>query len=180
MALRLFLLALVALMSFELPSGQDFRSWSDGGSRWVDARMADLSQIRTEVEQAFSRLSPTESALTPDSLSVEIAQIRADVAFETAMDGLASAFRADLASIEARLPIAEEAPVDVVTVKNTAKVTDPACFDPELEVNPPATIITTNEVSSTQADRLTSAVRLTRQALSAWASLIDANPEATR
>jgi hypothetical protein len=186
MALRLFLLALVGLMSFELPSERDVSSWTEGGSRWVNARLASLSDLKTEVERAFIGVSQpdpaNEPASPPDSLTAEIASMRADLAFETAMDGLARNFRTDLASIQAALPVAEEAPIAVDTVDTlgiTVEQVEPRCFDPETEASRPSSLGVFVDPNPS-ADRLSSAVRLTREALSAWASLIEGNQEDSR
>jgi hypothetical protein len=183
MALRLWLVALVALMSFELPTRHDLASWTENGSRWLGSRVADLSDFGTEVERAFTGLSRPETASEPtnpvDPVVEELALMRADLAFEVAMDGLLADFKGDLVATEAKLPVAAEAPV-AVAIENRAPIvepTDPVCFDPEIEVVDPVRVSSTIEVVPT-AERLHSAVRLTRQALSAWASLISSTTEA--
>jgi hypothetical protein len=186
MALRLFLVALVGLMSFELPSVQDFSSWKAKGDRWVESRLADLSHLKCEVEDAINHSSQTENApvakASDDSLAREIVQMRVDAAFETAMDGLSTNFRADLSEVEASRPVAEEAPKLAKVVDFTQPLIEqpePACFDPQFEVAPPGHFFRTVETSK-PIDRLSSAVNLTRQALSAWASLIEAESEDAR
>jgi hypothetical protein len=185
MTLRLFLLTLVGLMSFELPNGLDVSSWIESGGRWFDSRMADLDHLKTEMDRAYNgSIEPeltVESSTPVDSLAVEIARMRADVTFENVVEGQIAEFRTDLAAIEAARPLPDEAPV-VIAVETPApsvEPPDPGCFDQEIEIDPPVNSVPMVEQGAS-IERLNSAVRLTRQALSAWASLIEPNPEDMR
>ncbi len=192
MALRVFLLGLVALMSLELPTGQQVQSWTENGSRWLSVRMNDVCQFGTEFKRAWSDQEssvPTPGTSTPaDPLVDEIALMRSDLAFEMAMNGLIADFRTDLAATEAKLPVASEAPalaiVERLPSESVVEATEPACFDHEMAVEEIESARSTGLVETASIEnRLGSAVRLTRQALSAWASFLpipDSEPETDR
>jgi hypothetical protein len=177
MALRLFLISLVALMSLELPTHRDLTALADSSGRWMSSKATELSDFKNEVILAFTSLSRPEAAQESkpdaDSLAEEIVLMRQDVAFEAAQENLVADFRAELARIDDALPVAEEAR-PIVAVEQPPTVT-PAVesipSDPAIEEAEPVKARVASVPSDT-VDRLSNAVQLTRQALSAWASLI--------
>ena len=166
MALRVLLVGLVAGMGCELPGGDDLAAWNRAGRAWVEARMADLAAIRCELGAAPAALAeaePVEPAAIPTS----------DLAFEVVVEGMVSGFAADLAGSpepDAAIVLAPE-PEPIPTVEPTSL----AWVDPE-----PAPAPFIEEPAPTpapgRAHQFASAVRLTGEALSAWASLIEGLP----
>ena len=185
MALRVLLVGLVASLGFELPTGPDLASWAKSGRAWVDARAAELSGLRLEAEQALAGPTDGERAEGP-APSTEVASSRADLIFEATVEAMASEFAVDLALMKEATP-AEEAVVVVERFQERppAAETDPG---PESEsdeqaseglaevVPVPAPSIAPPASPASPIEKLSTAVRLTREAVNAWASLIQAVP----
>jgi hypothetical protein len=190
MTLRVLLVGLVASMGYELPSGQDIESWTRTGSQWVNARLADLSHLRAEAERSIARSTDSDRAVEPTpapSATAEVGLTRDDLMFDAVVEGMASDFATDLASIEVAKPVEAV----VVAIEPFVEMSEAACLDPELEVAAPDTPARADlEVTAaspapsptieatSKAERISTAIRLTRQAISAWASLIQ--PSAVR
>jgi hypothetical protein len=151
MALRIFLVAIVAALGLELPGSDELAGWERSGREWVAARMADLSSLC--LDEAPTN-EPTEAA--PD---------RVDLAFEAVAESMASAFSSDLALNVPRAPV-EEA---VASIKPQADLA-PAVAAVPVVVEPQAPQESTLE-------RISTAVRLTKQAVDAWASLVQPTTE---
>ena len=182
MALRVLLVGLVASLGFELPTGQDLASWAKSGRAWVDARAAELSGLRLEAEQALAGATDGERDEGP-APTTEVASSRADLNFEATVEAMASEFAVDLALMKESTP-AEEA---VVVVERFQEM-PPAATDPGPEsdeqasevlaevVPVPAPSIAPPAAPASPIEKLSTAVRLTREAVNAWASLIQAVP----
>jgi hypothetical protein len=147
MALRVLLLGLVACLGLDLPSVETLEGWKETGRGWVTARMADLSSLRA--------LAGLDEDIVIDP-PAETASSRVDLAFEAALEGMTSGFSADLASARLATPVEEK-------VAAVEPEPDPAS---EVEAEP-----------ASRLDRISTAVRLTRQAVDAWASLIQPTAE---
>ncbi len=187
MALRFMLVSLVASMGFEMPTGADLSHWTRSGRDWADARMADLSGLRAEAGRVFA--DPAESARV-DELSAAVASCpgtTADLAFEAVGEGMATSFAADLAlaRVEESKPAAEApnlaradepaavAPASAEPVVNLAATAEADCLDAS-EAGDPAVA---NSAEPSRADRISSAVRLTGEAVQAWANLIQSSAD---
>ena len=176
MALRFLLVSLVAGMGFELPSGGDVATWTRAGRDWVDARMGDLSSLKAEARLAFAGAVDCEREVEPAASPVDVAPTREDLAFEAIVEKMASDFKADLATIEEPKPVDEA----LVIVEPFREMPPAALTDPEPAVPAPVEVAGARpEVvapatveSASRVERISAAVSLTKQALSAWASLI--------
>jgi hypothetical protein len=176
MALRFVLVGLVASMGFEMPSGGDVESWTRTGQNWFEARLAELSSLRLEASRAFDAATDCEraDASAPAPVpAVEVASVREDLTFEAVVDGMAKDFTADLASINEPRP-AEEA---IATVEPFREMPEAA---PSPSPSPAPAIESVVEArpepvvspATSRVEKISTALRLTRQAMSAWAALI--------
>ena len=176
MMLRLMLLGLVASMGLELPSGRDVASWASTGRAWAEARMAGP----VGVESAPGLSSPRGPR--------RVVETRADLAFEAISDGMAAEFAADRAEPVAVLPEAVDAPLVTLdeAVVGLPEGEEPPILDevalaraePSSQAIPAEPGDSSDEgidaedEAPTRADRLTSALRKTQEAVRAWADLI--------
>jgi hypothetical protein len=188
MALRFLLVSLVAGMGLELPSGQELSSWTRAGREWAGARMVDLSSIRVEAERALLGSTDCERAevIAGPAEAVEVGPSTADLAFDVVVEGMASTFAADLAAIRADRPESIATPDAIADQPPGEEPPMLAWVDPEPELASfPASVETRPAAVAeppicpiaTRVDRLSVAVRLTRQAVIAWASLIEGSSE---
>jgi hypothetical protein len=166
MVLRILLVGLVAALGLDLPDSAEIAGWRKSGHEWASARMADLSSLLVEAELAFGA-SP-DRAIGGESREVETIPVapssRVDLAFEAVVEGMASGFSADLALMEESKPPVEEA---VASVEPTPEGPAAGVASPEPA---PAAEILAPPIS--RLERISTAVRLTRQAVDAWASII--------
>lgn len=200
MTLRFMLVGIVASMGFEMPTAQDLASWSRSGCNWFDARMADVSCLQAEAARALELVTDCERvddpALAPAPLAAsEVAPTGADLTFDAVVDGMARDFSADLASIEAEksfdveeyitivepfeemLPAVASEPQPAPTPEPVVEAIAEADPEPEPAMQPALTPVSVVQAESRVA-KISSAVRLTRQALGAWAALIQPSPSA--
>jgi hypothetical protein len=160
MALRFLLVGLVIGLGVDLPSGEEISSWARAGSDWVRSRLDDV-------------LGPEAVAGTETSADPEFAAI---------VDEMAGAFSADLARVERPVPrvrIAAEAievPEDVepgiayaLNRGSQGEGLTPEDVPAEAAKAP---ALEPETVPSGRTARLASAVRLTRQAASAWWAVV--------
>jgi hypothetical protein len=188
MALRFLLVSLVAGMGLELPSGQELSRWTRAGREWAGARMIELSSIRAEAQRAL--LGPTDcernGAIAAPAEAVIDGPSTADLAFDVVVEGMASTFAADMAAIQADRPewiatpdvIADQPPDEEPPMLAWVDPEpEPASFSAPAETQPAAVAETPTSPIATRVDRLSMAVRLTRQAVIAWASLIEGSSE---
>ncbi len=176
MALRFLLVSLVAGMGCELPSQSDLECWARAGQEWVDARVGDIARIKVEAELALAGVADSERETAPDPSPVEATPDRDDLAFEAVVEKMASDFAADLAAIEEPVP-ADEAVVVVEPFREMppAAWTDPEPAAPafeEVAESRPEVSAPSGEKPASRSEQISAAVRLTKQALGAWASLI--------
>jgi hypothetical protein len=178
------LLGLVASMGFELPSGADLSRWIDSSRCWVGSTVADRSghcgeASKPDVVPADCRQAqescPAPCLAMPPKLSE-------DQAFEAVTDAIAADFTADLvAKAPEPQPVVEE--TTVVEVFEIPAVGLPAgeelvsqvVTEEKVDVAVPAEKPVTTELTEAVQDRLeriSSAVRLTRDAVQAWADVI--------
>ncbi len=179
MMIRMMLVSLVASLGLELPSGHDVASWTHSGQAWASARMADLASLQGDTCPISADLGRPDSAT---ATAVEPANPASDLAFEAAADRFVCEFRADaLAALAPSAP--EPAPVvevasvptpavEAVVAESAAPVE--AVADPEsCELDSDEEdVVAVAEPSVTQADKIHQAVRMTAQAVNAWASVL--------
>ena len=174
MALRVLLVGLVASLGLELPTGQDVSSWARAGRAWVDARVVEVSGLAPESEK--SRAGATDVGCQGSTPSTtEMASSRADLIFEAAVEQMASEFAVDLALMEEAAP-AEEV---IVVVERFEEMPPAWPTGPEVEPessSAPSPVAVPSAGAASTASKFSVAVRLTKQAVDAWASLIPAIP----
>jgi hypothetical protein len=189
MTLRIMLVGLVASLGFEPPTGSDVSGWVQAGKAWVQARMLDRSG--PEVELKLDLAGPSDCQRV--DLKFEVPPLvcekegASDSAFKAVLDGIATDLSADLLANHR-----EEAPSDQVASKLAieapapvplAEAEDVGCLIVPVDEAKTAEVAWTGEdkpadsVESTiglpeRPDRVSSAVRLTREAIQAWADLM--------
>lgn len=154
MGLRFLLVVVVFGLGVDLPSGEALSSWARAGSDWVQSRLNDVLD-----REALAEAKPPE-----------------DSDFEAIVDGMANAFAIDLATAEHPLsrPVvlaeAIEAPEDVepgiayaLNRGSQGEGLSPEIVPTEASKGPESQM-----VGAARASQIASAVRLTRQAASAW------------
>ncbi len=188
MALRCLLVSLVASLGFELPSNQDVTSWTVLGRNWVSGRAVDLSALQAEASGWLGlgdpTIKPSPERPTPTDPEQEAAAASTtgpdDLAFESIGEGMALAFASDLETARdgdaTPAPVSAPAPAELVAAAEPQPMPD---LDPMALAFPaPSADSTDEEVveptdpSMIRADRLASAFRLTREAVQAWATLV--------
>lgn len=196
MTLRIMLLGLVASMGFELPSGADVSRWMDSSRNWVVATVADPSGRCVEAVPAD--VLPTDCCQAQESchapIVVEQPKSCDDKAFEAVSNAMAGEFAADLV-VAAKasepeaidpipavaevvetpavgLPAGEEVPCLVVaeTKAEVAEVAEVVAEEPSVEA---VELNETRDAVHERLERISTAVRLTREAAQAWAEVID-------
>ena len=189
MTLRLMLVGLVTGLGLELPSERDLSCWADSGRAWVHARLADLPRVGVEVVQSDDLCGEPESepAITPAAACSPTA---ADLAFEAASGRVSAEFASDMAATlasakaaadsdatfaEAAAPAALDLPAGEEIAPAPATTVEVAAAEPAV---PPSADDETcggvafEDEAPSRADRLSSAVRITREAVQAWSDLI--------
>ncbi len=195
MVLRMMLVSLVASLGFELPSGRDATAWVQSGRNWVDARIGDFAEFRAAGERAFVGITeadgPGELAKPAISDPAPTLKASADLAFEAVAETMVADFAAD--RLAQREIVAAPVVVSVAAIPETVEPTPTALpsgeeFVASVESAPDAVaaspeIVADGGEACATAERLSSAVRLTRQAVQAWAELIqgcDAEADSAR
>jgi hypothetical protein len=188
MTIRIMLMGLVASLGFELPSGSDVSRWAQAGSAWAQGRMTEQSGPEVEAKLDRAGLSDCRQAeVTPEVPSlVSEEEAEVDWAFRAVSEGMAADLAADLLAshrdeeptresglceagepASVGLPEGEEVGCLVVPAdESSAAVT--ASVDEDM----PDDSDGTTEVSPERTDRVSAAVRLTREAVRAWAGLM--------
>lgn len=155
MALRILLVGLVIGLGVDLPSGAEVAAWARAGDEWVRARLDGVFGAEEVAE----------------------AKPSADAEFAAVVDEMAGAFTADLAAMErpaSRSRLAFEPIVvsdDPEPGLGFALNRDAQGRGQDPEPVPAPTVATASPESAT-ASRLASAVRLTREAASAWMTVL--------
>ncbi len=157
MGLRILLVAMVACLGLEWPEAGEFASWSDSGRSWIAARM---SSLRNATDASWGWSAEPVVAERADEAPVAAISGRLDLAFEAVVEGMTTGFAGDLALSSPITPVAELAEE----------------ADPEVAEEPTTAIPISLDVSPLRSERISAAVRLTRQAIGAWASLIEPTP----
>jgi hypothetical protein len=191
MTLRIMLVGLVASMGFELPSGGDLSSWTQSGREWVNARMADLTGSVVEADCLGSGSTGCLQAESPDSIGpsvvAEPAKAADDAAFDAVSEAMVAEFVADtMPMAEMPSPIeddpatvgVEAPPVGLPDGEELAAQVAPAsdvepadAFESD-DMPADATTETEEAEDASRADRVSSALRVTGEAVRAWVSLI--------
>ena len=153
MALRILLVALVVSLGLDLPEVQELEAWEHSGREWLAARMPDFSTLRIEAER--TQAGPHDRAIGGELVANStggIAQGRVELAFEAAVEAMASGFSADLDSM------------------GSSPATGAWSAGVEPHPDPVVAGLSTSEGS--RLEKLSEAVRLTRRAVDAWSDLI--------
>lgn len=205
MALRCFLISLVACFGLEIPTPSDVASWSEPGRNWMAARGGEIASLRTRAtkwllthspasrpEGELSSASGSESASIPAlAPKAEDAPRAAEViadgsggtalgetdeAFERITAAIADEFAADdLAYAMPDGPPAPEAGEDASVSRGAPGEANRLLLVQEMPapIAPPSAAVAEAASSppGVTTDRLNSAVRLTHEAVRAWADL---------
>ena len=192
MTLRIMLVGLVASLGFELPSGSDVSCWAKAGQTWIQSKMIDPSGPET-VEPKLDVVVPTdcrqvvEKSEVPSIVS-EKETCAADAAFQVVTESIAVDLSADLLAnhreeapaepvvarveLEAPAPVvlpeAEEAGCLIVNADEAKTAESAWTLDEAKSTEPVETIVE----DAPKPDRVSAAVRLTREAVQAWADLM--------
>ena len=174
MALRLFLVSMVAGMGLSLPTARDLESWnSQAHAYWMagieqwDALMpsgvrafAEDARPAPQIVVAGPRIEPIEASIAePDDTP-----LIADIQFEAIVEVMASRFSNDLAPLTTLVAEAPPALPTTAAVELLELPTDVFASDE------PTTEVATARPAN--LDGLGNAVRLTKEALTAWASVL--------
>ena len=210
MALRCLLVSMVACLGFDLPTARDLSSWTMTGRDWVSSRVVDLSALQAEASGWLSSNDPTmnrpveapavastEVSTPAPALTTEESSLTADLAFDSINEGMALSFADDLEATRTQQALAEPAvaasPVEsteTIVAAEPAPAVEPAAT-PEVDslalafpaADAGSTEDEATETAPSQDERIASAVRLTREAVQAWAAVIQPvgdEPTATR
>jgi hypothetical protein len=187
MTLRIMLLGLVASMGFELPSGADLKRWAENGQGWVTATMADRSGHCVEAVPADVVLTDCRQAAESCHAPIVVEQPNAseDKAFEAASTAMVADFAADLvAKAPETLPSVLEPVIEVVEAPEVGlpageEIATQVIVETKVDIvdvaevtEKPATTTELTEVMHERLDRISHAVRLTRDAVQAWADVV--------
>lgn len=198
MAIRFLLVTLVAGMGLDLPSHEDVSSLMKSGRIWIAARMDDWSvttvrRAQEANDRAFAQIVDTMSRdFTSDLARMEAKKLETQLAKKTfepiaVPDNFEPDFVAQLiassTSPDDRIEVADSIELSVIDKLN---LMNQGHSIPEEKLatvqvpEPPATAAPVTaqiasakvETESNRTQRLASAIRLTRDAMGAWASLI--------
>ena len=169
MTLRIMLLGLVASLGLELPSRADVEGWATAGAAFAYSATEGLSSPRVEVAARPDLADGADRHQAEDSFDaspfVGEEAADADMAFAGAAETLTSDLSADLAAN----------PLDRSLVEDESA----GCLLAEAaEADAMASDQATATTSDEPTDRVISAVRLTREAIQAWASLLQTDDDA--
>ena len=184
MTLRIMLLGLVASLGLELPSGADVSGRAQAGSDLADARTLDRSGTGSEVKLDLAQVSDCHQAhaAIESPTPADDAEKASDLAFEAAMQGLGAdllADHADRPTVDAcpMLAIGEPATIGLPEGEEMGCLVALADQGTASEVEAQVEVESGVEVESmgespSRLDRVSSAVRLTREAVQAWAEVL--------
>lgn len=185
MTLRIMLVGLVASMGFELPSDAQVACWTQSGRDWVLATVADRSGPVVEADRPDDGPADCHQAeafvSTERSVVAGEAKADDDTAFVAASEAMAADFAADLSAMREERSSAEDDPAMLAVATPPVGLPD----GEELSVPPSlaaeddlADVVASDEATieteeaPSRADRVSSAIRLTRDAAQAWADLM--------
>ena len=190
MTLRIMLIGLVASLGFEPSSGPDFSRWAQAGAEWVRARALDHSGPAGGAKA--DRLASTDCHQVAAEVEEPTCDRGMDAAFAAASEGLVGDLVADLREAgpadEAEAVLGFEPPVstglpegeEVARVASANVEVSAEVEDMDAEASAVDAEVETSDEDATGAtigpecrhDDLSAAVRLTRDAIQAWASLV--------
>jgi hypothetical protein len=190
MTLRIMLVSLVASLGFELPSGSDVSCWANASAAWVQAHMLD--EPGPVIECKLDLVESSDCRRVDETFEVPAVccnkETESDAAFKAVTDEVAADLSADLLASHR-----EEVPSDQVNTKVVCEMPAPVGLPEGEEVGclvvladeaETAQITWTEDVlpaepveSPARVDRVSSAVRLTREAVQAWADLMQQSVE---
>jgi hypothetical protein len=183
MTLRLMLVGLVASMGFELPTGTEVSAWARTGRDWACAMRASLSGPAIEADRPDAVPADCHQAeatsTTEPPVIVDVAGVPDDASFFAASEATAAEFATDWKSIcdegsasedvSASLPIEPPPRTGLPVGEEPAEVVESDDL--------PGGATTMAEVSPARAERVRSAIRLTREAVLAWSVLLQESPD---
>lgn len=164
MALRIALVAFAASLGLDLAEFERAASCLKSSEAWLEARLAELSwpSIGLEESPSISPDTPIETRVVAKP-ELQAISARDDLAFETAVEGMASLFATDLVAMQPQSR-AQASPELVVAYQTEP---DPTPDPVEVPI-----------AADSRLEQISNAVRLTRQAVGAWASLMQpTNPQ---
>jgi len=175
MTLRIMLLGLVASLGFELPSGNDLSCWAKAGQTWFQSRMIEPSGPET-VEPSLDPAEPTDcqQVVETSELPSIVCPEEDESVFQALTESIAADFSADLLANHREETLAD--PVVVASVETEEEA--PAVLNESDEAGclvvtaEEASPVETVEEAPSRPDRVSNAVRLTREAVQAWADLM--------
>ncbi len=176
MALRLFLVSMVAGMGLSLPTARDLEEWNrKGRAVWVaglqqwDAMMPTGSRAFAEETRPAPLVIVTQ---VPDEPTIDLIPLAEDIQFEAIVEVMASRFSEDLQLLVAAINpeliavVAEapelELPSDVFAMDQEAALSSTSQADQ----------ITPSPTEPARTERVLQAVRLTKEAISAWVGVL--------
>jgi hypothetical protein len=189
MTLRIMLVGLVASLGFEPPSGSDVSSWAQAGRAWFQARMLDHSGPVVEPKLDLDGPSDCRQVVEKCEVPTSVCEKQADPdeAFKTVSETIVADLSADLLANHR-----EESPTDQVASKVATDEPSPIALPEGEEVG--CLVVVAEEAKTAEVawseearpaesvepivepparlDRVSSAVRLTREAVQAWAELM--------
>lgn len=196
MLLRLFLVGAVASLGFDLPTGNDVQAWTRASQAWWDATTAEwllpsidltpkvANQTKEPPDQAVATLESIVE-MTPSTIdepSAPIAGTLTDQVFDGVVTRMVSTFAADptpLPAVAARktpsfepVEVVDDLYSDLAYELNRASEEAPFPAQPVTLAALAPTLGQTESVTPSTGKRLATAVRLTSQAMSAWAGLL--------
>jgi hypothetical protein len=190
MTLRIMLVSLVASLGFELPSGSDVSCWAKSSAAWVQAHMLD--EPGPVIERELDLAGPSDCQRVDETFEVPAVCCEKEFKSDAAFKAVTEAIAADL-SVDLLASHREEAPGDQLNRKVVFEMPAPVGLPEGEEVGclvVPADEAKTPQVTWTEdvlpadpaesparVDRVSSAVRLTREAVQAWADLMQQSVE---
>jgi hypothetical protein len=194
MTLRIMLVGLVASMGFDLPGGPDLSCWMQSGRGWVHARVADLTGPDVEADRPDAGPTDCRQAEPPVSIAPSAIDERVDAvddtAFVEASEAMVAEFAADSMTMrDERSPIedasamlaGEAPPVGLPGGEEMAVEVTPVGEDDPADViasdDVPGEGMTATDETPTRADRVSTAIRLSCEAVRAWTNLFQQSPD---
>ena len=181
MALRFLLVGLVMGLGVDLPSGDEVAAWARAGGEWLQARL----------DGAFGPEAVAEAAATPDAEFAAIvdrmardfgaeavvdAKPNPDAGFAAIVDRMAESFTADLAMAESstwpRLAVDSIDVSDAPAPGLAFALNQASQSEEQIPDSPTPEVAKASDQTPAAEGRLASAVRLTREAASAWMGVL--------
>ena len=193
MALRCLLVSLVASLGFELPSNQDVTSWTISGRNWVSTRAVELTALQAEASGWLGLNDPTMQP-KPEPVAADRSGARCSgrvgdrsdrftrrprLRLDRRRDGPGVRYRPGSRTSRGSDPRSRSrcgprggCDRQTVQPQPEARVDDPGVPRPLGRFDRRRKRRNWTMLHPTRLDRLSSAVRLTCEAVQAWASVI--------